>query len=92
MLHALSDPLRLCLVKRLARHSGGPCCELQPSVAKSTLSHHLRVLREAGVIRVQVDGTVHRTCLRRDDLHERFPGLLDSIIQAAEAEPAEVES
>ncbi len=55
-------------------------------VSKSTGSHHLKVLREAGVVKAQVDGTRRYYTLRRDDLEARFPGLLDSVL--AQAAPA----
>ena len=50
---ALGDPIRLQLVDVLRRHAGKVCvCELVPlfDVSQPTLSHHLRVLREAGVV------------------------------------------
>jgi len=50
---ALGDPIRLQLVDVLRRHAGKVCvCELVPlfDVSQPTLSHHLKVLREAGVV------------------------------------------
>jgi DNA-binding transcriptional ArsR family regulator len=55
-------------------------------VAKSTLSHHLKVLREAGVTRTRQDGTRCFVTLRRDSLDARFPGLLPALLSAAIAE------
>ena len=52
-------------------------------MTKSTCTHHFRVLREAGVIRQRVEGTTRLNSLRREDLDSRFPGLLDSVLQAA---------
>jgi hypothetical protein len=49
-------------------------------VSKSTCTHHFRVLREAGVVRQQPDGTARLNTLRREDLDARFPGLLDAIL------------
>jgi DNA-binding transcriptional ArsR family regulator len=51
-------------------------------VSKSTGSHHLKVLREAGVVQGKADGTRRYYSLRRDDLEARFPGLLDSVLHA----------
>jgi DNA-binding transcriptional ArsR family regulator len=51
-------------------------------VTKSTLSHHLKVLREAGIILMRVDGTRKLTSLRRAELNEAYPGLLESILRA----------
>jgi DNA-binding transcriptional ArsR family regulator len=52
-------------------------------VAKSTLSHHLRVLRDAGITRTRQEGTRCFVMLRRDDLDARFPQLLDAVLDAA---------
>jgi DNA-binding transcriptional ArsR family regulator len=82
VLAALGDPVRLELVRILDHADGKMCCaELPMTVSKSTGSHHLKVLREAGVIRAQVEGTRRYYTLRREDLEARFPGLLDSVLQ-----------
>jgi ArsR family transcriptional regulator len=50
---ALGDPIRLQLVDVLRKHAGKVCvCELVPlfDVSQPTLSHHLKVLREAGIV------------------------------------------
>jgi ArsR family transcriptional regulator, arsenate/arsenite/antimonite-responsive transcriptional repressor len=50
---ALSDPIRLQLVDVLRKHAGKVCvCELVPLFEQSqpTISHHLRVLRDAGLV------------------------------------------
>jgi DNA-binding transcriptional ArsR family regulator len=83
VLAALSDPVRLEIVCKLANGCELSCGSLGPAVAKSTLTHHLRVLREAGVITHRRVGTSKMTCLRREDLDDRFPGLLDSVLAGA---------
>ena len=83
VLYALSDPLRLSIIKSLAAQGEQPCGAFGLSVAKSTASHHFRVLREAGVIRMKPEGTQYINSLRREDLDSRFPGLLDAILQAS---------
>jgi len=85
VLHALSDPVRMKVVKRLLNEPNRevPCGEFYVRVVKSTFSHHIRVLREAGVIRVRRDGTRSLTSLREDDLDRRFPGLISTITQYA---------
>lgn len=50
---ALGDPIRLQLVDVLRRHAGEVCvCELVPlfEVSQPTLSHHLKKLRDAGIV------------------------------------------
>src|SRR5205085_6059795 len=80
VLHALSDPVRLRIVRSLAEEGPRTCGTFEVGVAKSTLSHHFRVLREAGVTLTEPDGTQRVVSLRRDDLEARFPGLLDAIL------------
>jgi DNA-binding transcriptional ArsR family regulator len=89
VLHALSDPQRLRVVARLAaRDESYACGGFGLEVSKSTLTHHFRVLREAGIIRQEVAGTAKLNSLRRDDLDTRFPGLLDAVLAAAPPMPA----
>jgi|HubBroStandDraft_4_1064222.scaffolds.fasta_scaffold1113416_1 DNA-binding transcriptional ArsR family regulator len=83
LLQALADPVRLEVIRDLAESKEPrPCGSLIKSVTKSTLSHHLRILREAGVIQMRVDGTRKLTSLRRTELNEAYPGLLESILRA----------
>src|SRR5918999_4101267 len=80
---ALSDPIRVGLVRLLADGRERGWGELQAPVAKSTLSHHLRVLRDAGITRTRQEGTRCFLVLRRADLESRFPGLFDAVLEAA---------
>jgi DNA-binding transcriptional ArsR family regulator len=84
VLQALGDPVRLKIVRELHGTPGGqrPCGTFALPVAKSTASHHFRVLREAGVIEQYAVGRERLTQLRLDDLEARFPGLLVSVIGA----------
>ena len=85
VLHALSDPVRLKIVEVLARSEGEYTCgSFELPVTKSTCTHHFKVLREAGLIHQRHKGTMRLNKLRRDDLEARFPGLLDTILQAAD--------
>lgn len=84
VLFALSDPARLDIVVQLAQ---GPLemalCHLQdPNVPKSTKSHLMKVLREAGVIRNIAQGRGRILSLRRDELDRRFPGLIGAVLDA----------
>ncbi|WP_344981067.1 ArsR/SmtB family transcription factor [Streptosporangium fragile] len=83
---ALSDPIRVGLVRVLADDRERGWGELQAPVAKSTLSHHLRVLRDAGLTRTRQEGTRCFVILRRQELQARFPGLLQAVLAAAEDE------
>ena len=85
VLHALSDPMRLLIVAELASGSERTCKSFELPVTKSTCTHHFRVLREAGVIRQRLEGTTKLSSLRRADLDERFPGLLDAVLRGAVA-------
>ena len=85
VLHALSDPVRLRIVAELARGAGECTCgSFELPVTKSTCTHHFKVLREAGLIKQRQQGTTRLNTLRRDDLESRFPGLLDTILTAAD--------
>src|ERR671927_1189232 len=83
VLHALSDPIRLRIVRDLAEGGACNCGTFAVPVAKSTLSHHLRVLREAGLTLTEPSGTQRVVSLRRADIDARFPGLLDAVLGAA---------
>jgi DNA-binding transcriptional ArsR family regulator len=80
---ALSDPLRIGLVRLLSDGQERGWGELRAPVAKSTLSHHLRILRDAGITRTRQEGTRCYVVLRRRDLNHRFPGLLKALLAAA---------
>ncbi|PZP39798.1 MAG: transcriptional regulator [Pseudomonas fluorescens] len=83
VLHALGDATRLSIVKKIADSGplscGDVCCE----TPRSTLTHHLRILREAGVIHTTKQGQTHHNALRADDLNLRFPNLLKTILTQA---------
>jgi DNA-binding transcriptional ArsR family regulator len=83
VLYALGDPIRLEIVRRLAVDGETSCCAFALPIAKSTLSHHFKVLRDSGVLYCRKEGTQHLNSLRRDDLNDRFPGLLDAVLRSA---------
>ncbi|HET6547681.1 MAG TPA: metalloregulator ArsR/SmtB family transcription factor [Solirubrobacter sp.] len=82
---ALSDPARVTIVRLLAADGERACGTFELGVSKATRSHHLKVLREAGLTHTRVEGTHRFVSLRRDDLDARFPGLLDALVVAAAA-------
>lgn len=87
VLHALSDPQRLSVVRSLAADPmPRRCGSFGLDITKSTLTHHFRVLREAGVIEQREEGTARLNSLRRADLDARFPGLLDAVLAASPAD------
>src|SRR5687768_14114129 len=89
VLHALSDPLRLEIVRQLDEKSNEVACgRLQAQVSKSTLSHHLKVLRDAGLTETRIDGTQRLVSLRRVDLEDRFPGLLACVLRSSRSNAA----
>jgi DNA-binding transcriptional ArsR family regulator len=83
VLAALADPMRRRIVKSLMAENGClSCAEAAPcpDMAKSTLSNHFRILREAGLIRTSKQGVQHRNVVREDDINARFPKLLKMIL------------
>ncbi|MCG8365524.1 MAG: helix-turn-helix domain-containing protein [Pseudanabaenales cyanobacterium] len=84
VLYALGDPIRLEIVKLLAEKGELTCAAFDLSVAKSTMSHHFKLLREAGILYCRKQGTQHLNSLRGEDLEARFPGLLESVLESAE--------
>jgi|HigsolmetaAR206D_1030411.scaffolds.fasta_scaffold01946_7 DNA-binding transcriptional ArsR family regulator len=84
IMRALSDDVRLQLVALLADGEYHPCKpeHFDVGLHKSTLSHHFRVLREAGLTMTRISGRNHHVRLRTEDLASRFPGLLDAVLHA----------
>jgi DNA-binding transcriptional ArsR family regulator len=86
VLQALADPVRLAIVRRLAAGSECACGALGVPVSKSTLTHHLHVLRAAGLIVQREDGTRRMTSLDREGMERSYPGLLSSVLDAPDPE------
>jgi DNA-binding transcriptional ArsR family regulator len=80
---ALSDPVRVTIVRELALQGEMACGTLELGVSNATRSHHFRVLREAGLTQTRPEGTHRYVSLRRECMDERFPGLLDAVLAAA---------
>jgi len=85
VLGALSDPMRLRILRKLLERRDGTlsCSGAAPcaGMAKSTLSHHFRVLRDAGLIRTTKRGVENLNSVRWDEVDARFPGLLRAILK-----------
>ena len=83
---ALADPTRrrvLELLRDREEMTAGELAAAFPDISRPAVSKHLRVLREAGVIRQRLEGTTRLNLLRRDELEARFPGLVDAVLSAA---------
>jgi DNA-binding transcriptional ArsR family regulator len=83
VLHALSDPVRLDIVRALSGGIETSSGELGVPVSKSTLSHHLKVLRDAGLTQTRAEGVHRFVSLRDADIEARFPGLLECVLEHA---------
>lgn len=83
VLRALADPIRLRIIQELADGDEHSKTQITTNcgfeVQKTTLSHHYKALREAGVTRTIVDGRNHSIQLRRDELDAKFPGLIAAL-------------
>lgn len=80
VLFALSEPLRLNMVRILADRGEVDSIDLGPDLPRSTLTHHTSLLRESGVVFVRAEGRKCMIRLRTDDLDSRFPGLIDTVL------------
>jgi len=83
LLQALGDPVRLQIVRSLAEREEVACGAFELGLAPSTMSHHLQVLRDAGLVDTRREGHHKLNTLRRDDVDAQFPGLLASVLAAA---------
>jgi DNA-binding transcriptional ArsR family regulator len=82
VLHALSDPARLEIVRGLAADGERQCGSFDLGLTKATRSHHFKVLREAGLTNTRVVGTARYVTLRREELDAKFPGLVEAVLQS----------
>jgi DNA-binding transcriptional ArsR family regulator len=80
VLYALGDPVRLKIITRLATTGALACSDLDCDVAKSTMSHHFKILRESGLVLTRKEGTQHINTLRRSEIDALYPGLLAAVL------------
>ncbi|MFG1916388.1 ArsR/SmtB family transcription factor [Micromonospora sp. NPDC048898] len=80
VLAALADDVRLQIVRALVENGEAACGSFDFGVSKATRSHHLKVLREAGLTRTRAAGTSRLVRLRRDEVDRLYPGLLDAVL------------
>ena len=87
VLGALSDPMRLRILRMLMQNHGSmSCSDAAPcqDMAKSTLSNHFRILREAGLIRTSKKGVENLNAVREEEINARFPGLLKLVLKLSD--------
>lgn len=87
ILHALSDPVRSAIFASIALSECPQNCttfaqRCDKTIPKSTLSQHFKALRDAGLIRSERQGVEMRNVSRCQEIEQRFPGLLPSILAA----------
>lgn len=91
ILHALADPARVTLFYEIVYQEGPKNCTklvsvLEKPIPRSTLSQHMRILREAGLIRGERHGHEMRNTSRYEEVDKLYPGLLLAVISAHAAE------
>jgi len=82
LMGALADPLRLTIVRKLMLESEDydhSCGWFGFDRPKSSLTHHFKALREAGIIRQRQYGLERRSRVRTEDINQCFPGLLELV-------------
>lgn len=87
ILHALADPIRAALFGEVVAQDCSQSCTtlgsvLEAPIPKSTLSQHMRILREAGLVRGERHGTEMRNTARCAEIEAHYPGMLQSIMAA----------
>jgi DNA-binding transcriptional ArsR family regulator len=94
ILYALADPVRVRIYAEIAQSDCPRTCSTflqldERKVPKSTLSVHFKVLRESGLIRSRRHGVEMHNTSRGQEIDQRFPGLLEAIIDAYRAQRVE---
>jgi DNA-binding transcriptional ArsR family regulator len=87
ILHALSDPVRVAIFSDIVGSDCSQNCSnflniSEKTIPKSTLSHHFKALREAGLIRGERIGVEMQNTSRCTEIEKRFPGLIAAIVNA----------
>src|SRR6202050_4103165 len=87
ILHALSDPVRVAIFVDIVGQECSQNCSTfltvsDKTIPKSTLSQHFKALREAGLIRGERRGVEMHNTSRCAEVEQRFPGLLQAIVNA----------
>jgi len=84
IMYALADPTRLEIVVMLARAGKKLTCgEINLNRPKSSMSHHFKILRSAGLVETLIEGTEHMNSLRLEEVESKYPGVLNAVLKAA---------
>ncbi|GAA4545818.1 ArsR/SmtB family transcription factor [Amycolatopsis samaneae] len=86
VLQAAADPIRRYMLAVLAERGEVTAAEMDLPVTRATGSYHCRILRQAGWTHTRVRGRERYLSLRREDLDEVYPGLVDAVLAAERAE------
>jgi DNA-binding transcriptional ArsR family regulator len=83
IMYALADPTRMEIVALLAKAGRKMTCgELHLNRPKSSMSHHFKILRSAGIVETAIEGTEHMNSLRLEEIEQKFPGVLPAVLKA----------
>lgn len=80
VMQALSDPCRIAIVRTLLEGGELACNGVPLDISKATRSHHFAILRDAGLVATRVEGTRCMSSVRKDEFEDRFPGLLELVL------------
>jgi len=91
IMYALADPTRLEIVALLANAGKQMTCgEINLNRPKSSMSHHFKILRAAGLVETLIEGTEHMNSLRVEEIEQKFPGVLNAVIKAIAKDTKEI--
>jgi len=83
IMYALADPTRLEIVILLAQAGKKLTCgEINLNRPKSSMSHHFKILRSAGLVETLIEGTEHMNSLRLEEVESKYPGVLSAVLKA----------
>lgn len=87
---AMSEPARMDILLRIAETPELACTVLDETlpISKSTISYHIKILYQAGLIEIRKEGRYYFYRLRPDVLESLAPGLLDGMLRARASKPA----
>jgi DNA-binding transcriptional ArsR family regulator len=82
-MYALADPTRLEIIALLAKAGKKLTCgEINLNRPKSSMSHHFKILRGAGLVQTLIEGTEHMNSLRLEEIEQKYPGVLSAVLKA----------